>query len=41
MMLHYLQGKLLKASADALDYLAENMDDLLETFYQLNPTLRQ
>ena len=26
---------------EALEYLAENRNDLLETFYQLNPTLRQ
>jgi len=26
---------------EALDYLAENRDDLQETFYHLNPTLRQ
>lgn len=26
---------------EALEYLAEHRDDLLETFYQLNPTLRQ
>lgn len=26
---------------EALEYLANNRDDLLETFYQMNPTLRQ
>jgi len=26
---------------EALEYLADNQQDLLETFYQLNPTLRQ
>ena len=26
---------------EALEYLANNRQDLLETFYQLNPTLRQ
>lgn len=26
---------------EALEYLAQNRDDLLETFYQLNPQLRQ
>jgi len=26
---------------EALEYLAENRNDLLETFFQLNPTLRQ
>lgn len=26
---------------EAIEYLAENRDDLLETFYQFNPTLRQ
>jgi Domain of unknown function (DUF4160) len=26
---------------EVLEYLAENHEDLLETFYQLNPNLRQ
>ena len=26
---------------EALEYLAQNRNDLLETFYQLNPQLRQ
>jgi len=26
---------------EALEYLTDNRNDLLETFYQLNPTLRQ
>lgn len=30
-----------KKLRDVLEYLAENHDDLLETFYQLNPQLRQ
>lgn len=29
-----------KKSREALEYLAENLDALLETFYELNPQLR-
>lgn len=30
-----------KKLREALEYLEKNREDLLETFYQLNPTLRQ
>lgn len=30
-----------KKLREVLEYLAENQEDLLETFYQLNPQLRQ